>query len=123
MKKINRRFFLKSLFNLGLFSLIPFKLKALNFLEENPKFKKELTTPKIISGIEGKTHKVDNGFTENMQRISEAHPNSPMAEKFGTNRTNKDKKTFNTVKKRTSIGKSHNMNNIAKEYRPGQLVK
>ena len=60
------------------------------FLEENPKFKKELTTPKIISGIEGKTHKVDNGFTENMQRISEAHPNSPMAEKYGTNRTNKD---------------------------------
>ena len=93
------------------------------FLEENPKFKKELTTPKIISGIEGKTHKVDNGFTENMQRISEAHPNSPMAEKFGTNRTNKDKKTFNTVKKRTSVGKSHNMNNIVKEYTPGQLVK
>jgi len=62
------------------------------FLKENPNFKKELTTPKIISGIEGKTFRVDNGFTENMQRISEAHPNSPMAEKFGTNRTNKDKK-------------------------------
>jgi hypothetical protein len=27
------------------------------------------------------------------------------------------------VKKRTSVGKAHNMNNIAKEYRPGQLVK
>ena len=62
------------------------------FLDENPNFKKELTTPKIISGIEGKTFKVDNGFKENMQRISEAHPNSPMAEKYGTNRTNKDKK-------------------------------
>ena len=93
------------------------------FLKENPNFKKELTTPKIISGIEGKTFKVDNGFKENMQRISEAHPNSPMAENYGTNRTNKDKKTFDTVKKRTSIGKSHNMNAIAKEYRPGQLVK
>jgi|TARA_B100001094_G_C17954191_1_gene682122 hypothetical protein len=93
------------------------------FLKENPNFKKELTTPKIISGIEGKTFRVDNGFTENMQRISEAHPNSPMAEKFGTNRTNKDKKTFNAVKKRTSIGKAHNMNKIAKEFSPGQLVK
>ena len=92
------------------------------FLGENPKFKKELTTPKIISGIEGKTHKVDNGFTENMQRISEAHPNSPMAEKFGTNRTNKDLKTFNTVKKRTSVGKAHNLDSISKEYRQGQLV-
>ena len=92
------------------------------FLEENPNFKKELTTPKIISGIDGKTHKVDNGFTENMQRISEAHPNSPMAEKFGTNRKNKDKKTFDAVKKRTSLGKSHDMNAVAKEFKPGQLV-
>jgi len=93
------------------------------FLQENPNFKKELSTPKIVSGIEGKTHKVDDGFTENMQRISESHPNSPMAEKYGTNRTAKDKRTFDTVKKRTSVGKAHNMNNIAKEYRPGQLVK
>ena len=92
------------------------------FLEENPNFKKELSAPNFISGIEGKTFKVDNGFTENMQRISEAHPNSPMAEKYGTNRTNKDKKTFDTVKKRTSIGKAHNMNNIAKEYKQGQIV-
>ena len=92
------------------------------FLEENPNFKKELTTPKIISGIEGKTQKVDNGFTENMQRISEAHPNSPMAEKFGTNRTNKDKRTFDAVKKRTSLGRDHNMNTLAKEFNPGQLV-
>lgn len=42
MKKFNRRFFLKSLFNLSLFSLIPFKLKALNLLEENC-----VTTPDI----------------------------------------------------------------------------
>ena len=54
-----------------------------SFLQENPNFKKELSTPKIVSGIEGKTHKVDDGFTENMQRISESHPNSPMAEKYG----------------------------------------
>ena len=93
------------------------------FLEDNPKFKKELTAPKVISGIEGKTHKVDAGFTENMQRISEAHPNSPMAEKYGSNRTNKDRKTFNALKKHTSVGKAHNMNAIAKEYKPGQLVK
>jgi hypothetical protein len=45
-----------------------------------------------------------------------------MAEKFGTNRTNKDKKTFDVVKKRTSLGKAHNMNAVAKEFKPGQLV-
>lgn len=93
------------------------------FLKDNPNFKKELSAPKIVSGLEGKTYKVDDGFKENMQRISESHPNSPMAQKYGSNRTNKDKKTFEIVKKRTSVGKSHDMNAIAKEYRPGQLVK
>ena len=29
------------------------------FLDENPNFKKELSTPNFISGIEGKTFKVD----------------------------------------------------------------
>ena len=93
------------------------------FLKENPKYKKELSAPKIVSGIEGRTFKVDDGFKENMQRISEAHPNSPMAQKYGTNRTNKDVKTFETVKKHTSVGKTHNMNDIAKEYKTGQLIK
>ena len=92
------------------------------FLEEHPSFKKVLTAPSIIGGIDGKTHKVDEGFKENMQRIAEGHPNSPMAEKYGTNRTNKDLKTFNTVKKRTSVGKAHNLDSISKEYRQGQLV-
>jgi len=92
------------------------------FLEEHPAFKKVVSAPSIIGGIDGKTHKVDEGFKENMQRIAEAHPNSPMAEKFGTNRTNKDLKTFNTVKKRTSIGRAHNLDKISKEYRQGQLV-
>ena len=45
-----------------------------------------------------------------------------MAEKYGTNRTNKDLKTFNTIKKRTSIGKSHDLDAISKEYHQGQLV-
>jgi catechol 1,2-dioxygenase len=48
MKKINRRFFLKSLFNLGLFSLIPFKLKALNFLEENCETSTDIEGPFYI---------------------------------------------------------------------------
>ena len=39
------------------------------------------------------------------------------------NKYDEVKKTFDTVKKRTSVGRSHNMNNIAKEYKPGQLVK
>ena len=92
-------------------------------LEDDPDLVQMLTTPSIISGIEGKTFKEDSGFRENMQRIAESHPNSALAEKYGTNRTNKDIKTFETVKKHTSIGKAHNMNDIAKEYKTGQLIK
>ena len=49
-----------------------------------------MSAPNFVSGIEGKTLKVDGGFKENMQRISEAHPNSPMAEKYGTNIVDKE---------------------------------
>ena len=93
------------------------------FLEENPHFKKELTTPNFISGIEGKTFKVDNGFKENMQRIAEAHPNSALAEKYGNNRTGKSQRTFDVVKKHTSVGQAHNLPEAAKEYKDGQLIK
>ncbi len=65
-------------------------------LEDDPDLVQMLTTPSIISGIEGKTFKEDSGFRENMQRIAESHPNSALAEKYGTNRTNKDIKTMIT---------------------------
>ena len=93
------------------------------FLKENPKYKKELSAPKIVSGIEGRTFKVDDGFKENMQRIAEAHPNSAMAEKYGNNRSNKSQRTFDAVKKHTSLGQAHNLPEIAKEYKDGQSVK
>ena len=67
--------------------------------------------------------KVDSGFKENMQRILRLILTQPYAEKYGTNRTNKDKKTFETVKKHTSVEKAHNMNDIIKEYKTGQLIK
>ena len=95
-----------------------------DFLREHPVFMKVITAPMIVGGIEGKTHKVDEGFKENMSRIAEAHPNSPMAQKFGSNRTNQEIKTYNAVTKHAkSIGKSHNLNDIAREYKQGQLVK
>ena len=94
------------------------------FLKVHPTFEKVITAPMIVSGVEGKTHKVDEGFKENMSRIAEAHPNSPMAQKFGTNRNYKEIKTYNAVTKHAkSIGKSHNLNDIAREYKQGQLVK
>ena len=93
------------------------------FLSENPNFKKELSAPNFVSGIEGKTFKEDAGFRENMQRIAEAHPNSALAEKYGNNRTGKSQRTFDVVKKHTSVGQAHNLPETAKEYKDGQLIK
>ena len=44
--------------------------------------------------------KVDGGFTENMQRIASAHPDSPLADKFGgSTMSHKEIKTRNTINK------------------------
>ena len=94
------------------------------FLDENPQCRKIITAPNIVSGISGKTHKLDDGFKENMSRIAEAHPNSPMAQTYGTSRNHKEIKTYNAITKHAkSIGKSHDLNSIAQEYKQGQLVK
>ena len=45
--------------------------------------------------------KVDSGFTENMQRIAESHPGTPIADKYGSSSTKTDKeiKTREVLKK------------------------
>jgi len=43
--------------------------------------------------------KNDAGFTENMQRIAAAHPNSAMADKYGSGRTNAQIKAQSVVDK------------------------
>ena len=50
--------------------------------------------------IMGAGPKVDGGFTENMQRIAAAHPNSPLADKFGGSTvSHKEIKTRNAINK------------------------
>ena len=45
--------------------------------------------------------KVDGGFTENMQRIAESHPGTPLADRYGSSSTKTDKeiKTREVLKK------------------------
>ena len=45
--------------------------------------------------------KVDSGFTENMQRIAESHPGTPLADRYGSSSTKTDKeiKTRDVLKK------------------------
>jgi len=62
----------------------------------------QVPVPVAIVGdhIMGVGPKVDGGFTENMQRIAAAHPDSPLADKFGGSTvSHKDIKTKNAIKK------------------------
>lgn len=90
--------------------------KKEKYLEENPDVRQVLMPVAIVGGIEGKTHKVDDGFKENMSRIAEAHPNSPLADRYGSGETNAKKKARGVIQKRTgasvNVSTKHNLNNV-----------
>ena len=70
----------------------------------------KLMTPtqmNIVSSVGSVDSHTDNGWKENMARISEAHPTSPLAERYGK-KSVKQSQTENIVKKhrdRKSKGK------------------
>ena len=70
------------------------------YLKDHPNLE-QVYTPIAILGdhVMGVGPKVDSGFTENMSRIAEAHPNSPMADRYGSNKSNSKIKAENIAKK------------------------
>jgi len=70
------------------------------FLKENTQIT-QVPKPVALAGdhLMGVGPKVDAGFTENMQRIAAAHPNSPLADKYGSGKTNAQIKAKNIVDK------------------------
>jgi hypothetical protein len=56
------------------------------------------TQMNIISGVGSLDSKTDNGWKENLQRIAAAHPDSPLADRYGSGETNQRKKVKNIVK-------------------------
>ena len=70
------------------------------FLEDNPHLK-FVFVPIGLPGdhMMGVGPKPDSGFTESMQRISEAHPGSPLADRFGSNESNAKKSARKVVRK------------------------
>ncbi len=71
------------------------------FLKDNPNIK-QVIVPIALAGdhLMGAGPKVDGGFTENMQRIAAAHPDSPMASRWGgSTMTHKEIKTRRTIEK------------------------
>ncbi len=67
-------------------------------LEARPELEPIVTAPALISGVSGITHKNDSGFTDMMQRIAAANPQSPLADQYG-DKGIKASKTRDAVKK------------------------
>ena len=66
------------------------------FLENNPQCRKIITAPNIVAG--NMTQK-DGGFKETMAKIADNHPNSPLAERFGSKQSHSTIKVKNVAKK------------------------
>ena len=67
------------------------------FLEQNPHVQQLPSMVSIVGG-QGDRIKNDSGWKENMSRIAEAHPGSPLASRYGKD-TAKNINTRNVLKK------------------------
>jgi len=72
-------------------------------MKENSHIKKAWNKAPALTGdhIMGVGPKTDQGFNENMQRISAAHPNSALADRYGSGASHKRLKTIEAAKKYT----------------------
>jgi len=53
------------------------------YLNKNKNLRQVITSINIVGGVQGITHKSDGGWKDNLSRIAEAHPNSPLAARYG----------------------------------------
>lgn len=71
--------------------------KKEELLEKNPHIQ-QIPTGFAITTMTGEL-KTDDGFKEVMSKISDKHPDSPLAEKYGQNKTIKQTKIKTAVEK------------------------
>ena len=69
-----------------------------SFLKKNKHIKQCLTTINISSGVQGVNLKTDGGWKDNLSRIAEAHPTSPLADQH-RKRSIKEVKTAQVMQK------------------------
>ena len=69
-----------------------------DYLKKNKHVKQQINSVNIIGGIQGITHKNDQGFKEVLSKIAEKHPQSKLAHDMGT-RSTKQIKTEQVLKK------------------------
>jgi len=68
------------------------------FLEKNKHITKVIKSINIVSGVQGVSYKSDQGWKDNLSRIAEAHPKSPLAQRYGK-KTIKQSQTENILAK------------------------
>ena len=69
-----------------------------DYLEKNKHIKQQITQMNIVGGVSGLSYRSDGGWKDNLSRIAEAHPNSPLAQQHGK-RSIKQVKTEQAIKK------------------------
>ena len=79
-----------------------------NYLKDNPHIEPMLTTAALVG--DHIVNRMDGGMKETFSRIAEAHPNSPLADRFGTGRGGKSRKVENVGKKHGLIRKDGSQN-------------
>ena len=78
-----------------------------DYLKKNKHVKQQINSVNIIGGIQGITHKTDQGFNEVLSKVAEAHPKSALAKEH-RKRTIKEVQTDNVIKKHRARQKSKN---------------
>jgi hypothetical protein len=76
------------------------------YLKKNKNIRQVFTSLNIVGGVSGLTHKQDGGWKDNLQRIAEAHPGSPLADRY-------KKKSIKEIRTKEVINK-HRKRNASK---------
>jgi hypothetical protein len=77
-----------------------------DYLKNNKNIRQVFTSLNIVGGVSGLTHKQDGGWKDNLQRIAEAHPGSPLADRY-------KKKSIKEIRTKEVINK-HRKRNASK---------
>ena len=69
-----------------------------SYLKKNKHIRQNITSVNIVGGVSGMSYRSDQGWKETLSKISEAHPNSALAQQHGK-RSIKQVKTEQAIKK------------------------
>jgi predicted nucleic acid-binding Zn ribbon protein len=69
-----------------------------NYLLKNKHIRQIINAVNIVAGVSGMSYRSDGGWKDNLSRIAEAHPNSPLAQQH-KKKSVKEVKTEQAVKK------------------------